>query len=111
MMIHFFVKQGDKYKKIFWKDVIALSSEKNYTGILNSVDGSTSYVRSTLPKTLRYLIPIGLQKDFVQINRSEVIHLHYIKELLKDEVRTAHKTFTVTESHLKELREKLRIIG
>lgn len=107
----FFVKQGDKYKKIFWKDVVALSSEKNYTGILNAADGSTSYVRSTLPKTLRYLIPAGLQKDFVQINRSEVVHLRFVKELLKDEVKTTHKTFAVTESHLKELREKLRIIG
>jgi len=107
----FFVKQGDKYKKIYWADVVALSSEKNYTGILNASDGSTSYIRSTLPKTLRYLVPASLQNDFVQVNRSEIVHLKYVQELVRDEIKTAYKTFIVTESHLKELKEKLRIIG
>ena len=107
----FFVKQGDKYKKVFWKDVVSLSSEKNYTGILNAADGSTSYIRSTLPKTMRYLVPAALQENFVQLNRSEVVQLSFIQELAKDEVITAYKTFSVSESHIKELKEKLRIFS
>jgi DNA-binding LytR/AlgR family response regulator len=107
----FFVKQGDKYKKVFWKDVVSLSSEKNYTGLLNAADGSTSYIRSTLPKTLRYLVPDSLQKNFVQLNRSEVVQLSFIQELAKDEVITAYKTYSVSESHIKELKEKLRIFS
>ncbi len=107
----FFVKQGDKYKKVFWKDVVCLRSEKNYTGLLNAADGSTSYIRSTLPKTLRYLVPGCLQEKFVQLNRSEVVQLSFIQELTKDEVITAYKTFTVSESHIKELKEKLRIFS
>jgi DNA-binding LytR/AlgR family response regulator len=107
----FFVKQGDKYKKVFWKDVVSLSSEKNYTGILNAADGSTSFIRSTLPKTLKYLVPLSLQENFVQLNRSEVIQLSFIQELAKDEVITAYKTYTVSESHLKDLKERLRIFS
>jgi DNA-binding LytR/AlgR family response regulator len=107
----FFVKQGDKYKKIFWKDVVCLSSEKNYTGVLNAFDGSTVYIRSTLPKTLHYLVPSALQKNFVQVNRSEVVQITYVSELAKDEVKTSYKTFTVTEAYLKELKGKLGIIS
>jgi DNA-binding LytR/AlgR family response regulator len=107
----FFVKQGDKYKKIYWKDVVCLSSEKNYTGVLNAADGSTCYIRSTLPKTLKHLVPLSLQKNFVQINRSEVVQVNYIKELERDEVKTSYKSFIVTEGYLKELKERLRIIS
>ncbi|GAB4092140.1 LytR/AlgR family response regulator transcription factor [Flaviaesturariibacter terrae] len=107
----FFVKQGDKYKKIYWKDVVGLRSEKNYTGVLNAVDGTTSYVRSTLPKTLRYLIPESLQENFIQINRAEAVQVSYIQEFARDEVRTPMGTFAVTESYLRNLKEKLRILG
>ena len=107
----FFVKQGDKYKKVFWKDVVCLSSEKNYTAVLNAADGTTSFIRSTLPKTLNYLVPVAYRQSFVQLNRSEVVQLSFIQELAKDEVVTAYKTFTVTPSNLKNLKEKLRIIS
>ncbi|RYY89793.1 MAG: response regulator [Chitinophagaceae bacterium] len=107
----FFVKQGDKYKKIFWKDVVGLRSEKNYTGVLNVVDGTTSYLRSTLPKTLRYLVPGHLQDRFIQINRAEAVQLAFIQEFARDEVRTPLGNFSVTESYLRNLKEKLRILG
>ncbi|GAA4323407.1 response regulator transcription factor [Flaviaesturariibacter amylovorans] len=107
----FFVKQGDKYKKVFWKDVVSLRSEKNYTGVLNASDGTTSYIRSTLPKTLRYLVPAGLQEAFIQVNRAEAVQLSFIRELAREEVRTAFGSFSVTESYLKPLKEKLRILG
>ena len=107
----FFVKQGDRYKKVDWKDVVCLRSEKNYTGVLSAADGATSYIRSTLPKTLRYLVPSALQPNFIQVNRGEVVQISYILELSRDEVKTAFKNFTVTEGYLKELKEKLRIVS
>lgn len=107
----FFVKQGEKYKKLFWDDIVCLRSEKNYTGLLNAEDSHTYFIRSTLPKTLRYLIPGPLQQNFMQVNRSEAVQLSFIKELVKDEVRTPYGPFIVTESNLKELKDRLHIIG
>jgi DNA-binding LytR/AlgR family response regulator len=107
----FFVKQGDKYKKVYWKDVVALRSEKNYTGVLSAPDGSMFYIRSTLPKTLRFLVPSDLQKNFVQVNRSEAVQLSFIQELSKDEVKTKFEVFRVTEGYIRELKEKLHIIS
>jgi DNA-binding LytR/AlgR family response regulator len=107
----FFVKQGEKYKKIYWQDIVCLRSEKNYTGLLSSADSITYYIRSTLPKTLRYLIPANMQDNFMQINRSEAIQLSFIKELFKDQIYTSFGTFTVSESHQKTLKERLRILG
>jgi DNA-binding LytR/AlgR family response regulator len=106
----FFVKQGDRYRKIFWKDVVALSSEKNYTGVLN-IDNTTSFIRSTLPKTLRYLVPTSLQPGFVQVNRGEIVQVSFIRELTRDEARTAIRSFAVTDGFAKDLREKLRILS
>jgi hypothetical protein len=91
--------------------VVSLSSEKNYTGLLSCSDGATYFIRSTLPKTLRFQVPASLQKNFVQVNRSEVVQVSFIDEFSKNEVRTAYKTFTVTEGYQKELREKLNIIS
>lgn len=107
----FFVKQGEKYKKLYWKDIVCLRSEKNYTGLLNAEDSNTYFIRSTLPKTLRFLVPHELQQNFFQINRGEAIQLSYIKELVKDEVRTPYGHFNVTESNMKELKDRLHIIG
>lgn len=106
----FFVKQGDKYRKVYWNDIVCLRSEKNYTALINAKDGTTSFVRSTLPKTLRFLVPVSLQPDFIQINRSEAVQRKFIKELNKDEILTDHGPFEVTEAYTKQLREKLKII-
>ncbi|HEX2606509.1 MAG TPA: response regulator transcription factor [Flavisolibacter sp.] len=106
----FFVKQGEKYKKIFWKDIVSLHSEKNYTGVLNAKDNHTYFIRSTLPKTLRFLVPQHLQSGFIQINRSEVIQLAFIQELTREEIKTSLRSYVVTEGYMKELKERLRIL-
>ncbi|HEX2533065.1 MAG TPA: response regulator transcription factor [Chitinophagaceae bacterium] len=106
----FFVKQGDKHRRLFWKDIVALRSEKNYTGLLNAADGTTAYIRSTLPKTLQFLVPQSLQAGFVQVNRSEAVQVAFIQQLDKEEVVTVHGRFKVSESYLKVLKEKLNIL-
>ncbi len=107
----FFVKQGNRHKKIDWKDVVYLRSEKNYTCIFNAQDKTEYFIRSTLPKTLSYIIPDILQSNFVQVNRSEVMQLSFITEITGDEVVTRFGNFGVSEAHIKELKKHLRLIS
>lgn len=105
----FFVKSGNKYKKITWKEVAYLRSEKKYTCIYNTMDKTEHYIKSTLINTLRYIVPSNLRDMFVQVNRSEVVNLQYITEYAADEVKTGFKTFTVSDSFVANLRKELRL--
>lgn len=107
----FFIKQGNRYKKIDWKDVAFVSAGKNYVGVYNSADKSEYYIRSSLQKTLQHIIPRHLQKQFLQVNRSEAVQLSYISEVANDEVKTAFKNFQLSESFSKELRQRLNIVS
>lgn len=106
----FFVKQGSAYKKIDWKNVLSLTSEKNYTAIYNSVDAKTYYIRSTLPKTLKFIIPTHLQKQFVQVNRAQAVNLQFIDSITGKEVFTNLQSFLVTDNFENELKQKLQLI-
>jgi DNA-binding LytR/AlgR family response regulator len=106
----FFVKLGNKYIRIDWQNVICLRSEKNYTGIITS-DGDTCMIRSSLQKTLQYIIPEDLKNNFVQVNRAEVLQTRFIEEIIDDEAKTAHQSFSITEAYLKNLKQKLNIIS
>lgn len=105
----FFVKQGTRYKKIDWKDVAYLSSGKNYISVFNAADKTEYYIRSSLQKILQYTVPKNLQKHFIQVNRSEAVQLSYIQEIMNDEVKTAFKTFSVSDTYIKELKSKINI--
>ncbi len=75
----FFIKRKKRYQKIKWADVVALSSEQNYTR-LSLADRSDCFLRSTLSMTLKYIIPKHLLHNFVQVNRSEVVQIKYITQ-------------------------------
>lgn len=107
----FFVKQGDKYKKLNWNEVVCLRSEKNYTGLLNAADGATYFIRSTLPRTLKSIVPENLRSAFAQINRSEVLQIRYVDEIIRDDAYTAFGKFEISASHMKDLKEKLGLIS
>ncbi len=107
----FFVKQGSKYKKLSWTDIVYLEAGKNYLALFNAVDGNVYYIRSSLQKTLQQIIPKALVKHYVQINRSEAINTKYIEELSATEVKTKYRNFNVTELYYKELRKQLNIIS
>lgn len=106
----FFIKQGNKYKKIEWLNVVFLRSDKNYTIIYNGLDKMEYYVRSTLSRTLNMVIPASLRQNFVQVNRGEAVHTRYIQELANDEVHTTNHTFTVTESYTALLKKAITIL-
>ncbi len=107
----FFVKQGNKYKKINWNDVVYLTAGKNYIGIFNASDKTEYHIRGSLQKTLQHIIPSLMQKSFVQINRSEVIQLSFILEVTADEIKTAYGTFSVTDGFAKDLKSRLNIVS
>jgi hypothetical protein len=68
-------------------------------------------IRSTLQKTLQYIVPAALKNNFVQINRGDVINKGFIKEVIDDEVITEHQAFSITEAYLKNLKQQLNVIS
>lgn len=108
---YFFVKQGNKYRKINWTEVVYLESGKNYLSVFNAADQTVYFIRSSLQHTLQNIIPKHLVENFVQINRSEAINISFIEELSSAEVKTKFKVFEITETYYKELRKRLNIIA
>jgi len=47
----------------------------------------------------------------VQINRAEVLHTKYIEKIIGDEAVTAHQSFSITDTYLKNLKQQLNIIS
>lgn len=107
----FFIKQGNKYKKIDWKDVICLVSEKNYTRVLTCRDNGEYLIRSSLQKALQYIIPTQIRSRFAQVNRAEVVQLAFVEELNGEILKAGSHTFTVTEAYFKEIKKSLNIIS
>lgn len=110
-MTFFFVKHGNKYRRVDWKNVAYLSSGKNYVTIFNVADKTEYYIRSSLHKTLHHIIPPGLRSQFIQVNRAEVVQSSFIQEFTGEEVKTAYKALPVSEVYCKELKSKLNIIS
>jgi DNA-binding LytR/AlgR family response regulator len=106
----FFVKQGNRYKKIDWAKVVYLRSEKNYTVIFHESDKTEYFIRSTLSKTMNYIIPSRLRNAFVQINRAEAVQMNYIVEVVADEIKTAYMTLTLSEMYASKLKKAINII-
>ena len=107
----FFVKHGNRYKKVEWKNVAYLSSGKNYVTIFNVADKTEYYIRSSLQKTLRHIIPASLRSQFIQVNRADVVQLSFIQEFTGEELKTEYKALPVSEVYCKELKSKLNIIS
>lgn len=107
----FFIKVGDKYKKINWNDVVYITSDRNYTLLFSAADKTDHYIRSSLNRTLRYIIPAHLQSKFMQVNRGEAVQLSFIQELVADEIITPYKRLTVGDSFIRDIRKQLNIIA
>lgn len=107
----FYVKQGNSYLKVDWAEVVSLSVEQNYTRVLTIQNKNGYLVRSTLQKTLDHIVPEGIRNEFIRVNRAEVVKAAYIDELRGVTVITPIKAFTITESFLKEVKQKLHLIS
>ncbi len=102
-----FVKIGDRYKKIDWRDVVYLRSESRYTCIFNAADKKEYLIRSTLVKTLEEVVPGYMNSAFLQVNRAEAVQLSHITEFSFDEVKTLYNTMHLSEGFGKQLRSKV----
>lgn len=105
-----FIKYGTRYKRLEWKDIVFLRSEKNYTALHNAADRHDYHLRSTLPRTMKFIVPPSLRPDFVQVNRSEAVQISYIKEVTQEEVRTDYGAFAITGTYMDGLRRFLKMI-
>jgi DNA-binding LytR/AlgR family response regulator len=106
----FFAKIGNHYKKVEWKNVVALSVDGRYTKvILNSADESY-LIGNSLTKTMSTILPTALKAFFVQVNRNDVVNVQYIQELRAEEIRTKHHVFFASANYLQGLKERLTII-
>jgi DNA-binding LytR/AlgR family response regulator len=110
MLQSFFVKQGNRYKKINWTDVAYITAGKNYVSVFNTIDKTDYYIRSSLQRVLQNIIPRQLQKNYVQVNRSEIVQMAFIQELSNDKVVTPYKNFIVTDLFSRELKNRLNIV-
>jgi DNA-binding LytR/AlgR family response regulator len=106
----FFIKAGNRYKKIEWADVVALQSERKYTKVLLKNDASVYLLNSTLKKAKEVLIPLDRKNKFVQINRAEIVNIDHIDTLKEYTVFINHMQFEATDSYIKELKTALHII-
>jgi DNA-binding LytR/AlgR family response regulator len=106
----FFVKLGNKYVRVEWQNVVYLRSETNHTSIVTN-DGGNYMVRSSLQKTLQFIIPDALKTSFVQINRAEVLHIKYLEKIADNEAVTARQSFSISDVYIKNLKQQLNIIS
>jgi DNA-binding LytR/AlgR family response regulator len=106
-----FIKIGDRYKKIDWKDIVYLRSESRYTSIFNAADKKEYLIRSTLIKTLEEVIPGYMNSEFLQVNRAEAVQLSHITEFSCDEVKTLYNTMHLSEGFGKQLRSKVMFLA
>ncbi|MES2279442.1 MAG: response regulator [Bacteroidota bacterium] len=107
--VFFFVKNGTRYKKIEWAQVTCLRSERNYTSVMINT-GESFLIRSSLQKTLRDIIPPKLLKNFIQINRAEVLQIQFIDEIIGDEAKVEQQFYSITDGFGKNLKRQLNIV-
>lgn len=107
----FYIKHGNSYLKVDWAEVVSLSVEQNYTRVLTLQNKNGYLIRSTLQKTLDSVVPEGIRGEFLRVNRAEVVKAGYIDELRGTTIITPVKSFTITESFLKDVKQKLHLIS
>ncbi len=107
---HFFIKQGNHFKKIEWKNVWYLSSRKNYTKAVVKDNEQGYLFRSSIQKTINNIIPASINTFFVQINRSEVINISFAEELRGNELITSFGKFIISETYIDAVKKKLNIV-
>ncbi len=106
----FFIKTGQKLKKVFWNEVVLLSSTGNYT-MLTTQDKTEHYLRSSLAMTLKFQIPQTLQQNFLQLSRSEAVHVNFITEIDEEEIVTPVRRVPLSKGFAKEIRQRLNILN
>jgi two-component system, LytTR family, response regulator LytT len=105
-----FIKVGNKYKKILWKEVELLEIDGKYTAIKVHNNTNNYYIRSSLQKMLQVIIPAEFQALFIQINRNQILNSQFIEELNGNILLSNGSTYEYSENYLNEIKAKLNIL-
>ena len=90
---YFFVKNGAKLIKVFWKDVYHLEAVKNYVKVKTTEYSSGLLLRGSLQEVLQNRMPPLVRKKKKKINRAEAVNKNSITEIGKGIVITDYGTF------------------
>lgn len=93
---YFFVKQGKKYIKLFWKDVYHLEAIKNYVKINTTEKDYAVLVSGSLQQVLQNMLPPSCKENFIKINRAEVIAKHIVVKMEEGFAETKYGKFMVS---------------
>lgn len=110
-LLYIFVRCGDVYKKVAWKDVVYLRSEQHYTCLYNACDKQEYLIRASLQRTMQTVMPASVRANFVQINRAEAVQLSYITEFSINEVKTICRTMALSEGFGRQLKARITCIS
>ena len=75
---YFFVKNGTRTTKVFWREVAALEAGKNYVTLFVPALRLRHAVRGSLAAVLDGLVPADLRAAFVRVNRSTCLQASFI---------------------------------
>lgn len=107
----FFVKAGNKYKKIFWKNIVTLSADDKYVQIELENDATYYYIRSSLQNAVKHILPENYKPIFQQVSKSQYVNITHVHEINGAYIATNNKKIiTVSETYLSKLKEVVRII-
>ncbi|MBP6022116.1 response regulator [Ferruginibacter sp.] len=90
---YFFVKNGAKLIKVFWKDVYHLEAVKNYVKIKTNEYNSGLLLRGSLQNVLQNRMSAVVRASFIKITRAEVLAKNIIKETGKGTITTNFGVF------------------
>ena len=107
---YFFAKVGSHYKKVEWKQVVALSVEGRYTKVIVNHPTETYLIRSSLAKTLSDLLPALHKPAFLQVSRNDVVNKQFIQEINGVEIKTPYHSFVASSHFMQDLKEHINII-
>jgi two-component system, LytTR family, response regulator LytT len=111
---YFFMKHAKGIKRIAWKSITHITSEKNYVSFnsaeIATIAPSGYLVRSTLQQAVAQIIPTAYRQNFIQINRSTFINKHSITQITDTQVCTAFDKFILQDAFKKAVNNQLTIL-
>ncbi|MCO5233689.1 MAG: LytTR family transcriptional regulator DNA-binding domain-containing protein [Chitinophagales bacterium] len=98
-----FIKQNQQYISVPVKDIIAISSMRDYIQIYTK-DKLTPYIHYATLYKFKEKLPIDI---FVQIHRSHIINVQYIEKLSTNIVTVGKLNFPISRNYKTNIKQKI----
>jgi two-component system, LytTR family, response regulator LytT len=85
---YFFVKNGTRLVKVWWKDVYHLEAVKNYVKVKTTEYTSGLLLRGSLQDVLQNRMSAVVRAGFIKINRAEAVNKNSINVISKGAITT-----------------------